>query len=112
VRGILFALAFYPLRVNLFQRKYGWLMMWGLLVVLGIFSTYGPTPGSIEGLLYTQVPLASHLRGLPEVLIQSFVYALVLHAWVNHSEKRWIAWVLAVAFFILMAFPILGLLVR
>jgi len=112
VRGMLFALAFYPLRANLFQNKYGWLTMWGLLAVLGIFSTYGPTPGSIEGLLYTQVPLASHLRGLPEVLLQSFVYALVLHAWVDHAEKRWIAWLLVAVFLVLMAFPILGLLVR
>ncbi len=69
LRGVLFALAFYPLRESLFRRKYGWLTMWGLLGILGIFSTYGPTPGSIEGLLYTQVPLAAHLRGLPEVLL-------------------------------------------
>jgi hypothetical protein len=112
LRGILFALAFYPLRESLFQRKYGWLTMWGLLVILGVFSTYGPTPGSIEGLLYTQVPLASHLRGLPEVLLQSLVYSLALYYWANHPEKRWITWVLFVMFFILMTFPILGLLVR
>jgi hypothetical protein len=112
LRGILFALAFYPLRENLFNRKYGWLTIWGLLVIIGIFSTYGPTPGSIEGMLYTQVPLWAHLRGLPEVLLQSFAYSLALHYWINHPGKRWIAWVLVVMFCILMAFPILGLLVR
>ena len=111
VRGVLFALAFYPLRESLFNRKYGWLATWWLLVAIGILSTYGPTPGSIEGLLYTQVPLWAHLRGLPEVLFQSFAYSLVLHYWVNHPEKRWITWVLIVMFCILMAFPILGLLV-
>jgi hypothetical protein len=112
LRGILFALAFYPLRESLFNRKFGWLTIWGLLVIIGIFSTYGPTPGSIEGMLYTRVPLWAHLRGLPEVLLQSFAYALVLHYWVNHPEKRWITWVLMILFCILMAFPILGLLVR
>ena len=112
LRGILFALAFYPLRENLFNRKYGWLTIWGLLVIIGILSTYGPTPGSIEGMLYTQVPLWAHLRGLPEVLLQSFAYSLALHYWINHPGKRWIAWVLVVMFCILMAFPILGLLVR
>ena len=112
VRGLLFALALYPLREYLFHRKYGWLVTWSLLVIIGILSTYGPTPGSIEGLLYTQVPLAAHLRGLPEVLVQSFVYSLVLFYWVNHPEKRWLTWVLVVIFIILMAFPILGLLVR
>jgi hypothetical protein len=112
LRGMLFALALYPLWGNLFNRKYGWLVIWWLLVAIGIFSTYGPTPGSIEGLLYTRVPLAAHLRGLPEVLVQSFVYSLVLFYWINHPEKRWLTWVLVILFFILMTFPILGLLVR
>ncbi len=112
LRGMLFALALYPLRGNLFNRKYGWLVIWWLLVAIGILSTYGPTPGSIEGLLYTQVPLAAHLRGLPEVLVQSFVYSLVLFYWINHPEKRWLTWVLVIMFFILMAFPILGLLIK
>jgi len=112
LRGMLFALAFYPLRESLFNRKYGWLVVWWLLVAIGLLSTYGPTPGSIEGLIYTQVPLAAHLRGLPEVLLQSFVYSLVLSFWINHPEKRWLTWVLVVMFCILMTFPILGLLVR
>jgi hypothetical protein len=111
LRGILFALAFYPLRESLFNRKNGWLILWGILVIVGIFSTYGPTPGSIEGLLYTQVPLAEQLRGLPEVLFQSFAYSLMLYYWVTHPEKRWIAWVFVILFCILMSFPILGLLV-
>lgn len=112
LRGILFALALYPLWGSLFNRKYGWLVIWWLLVAIGILSTYGPTPGSIEGLLYTQVPLAAHLRGLPEVLVQSFVYSLVLFYWINHPEKRWLTWMLVIMFFILITFPILGLLVR
>lgn len=112
LRGILFALAIYPLRESLFNKKFGWLTIWGLLVIIGILSTFGPTPGSIEGLLYTQVPLAAQLRGLPEVLVQSFVYSLVLFYWINHPEKRWLTWVLVIMFFILMTFPILGLLVR
>jgi hypothetical protein len=112
LRGMLFALALYPLWGSLFNRKYGWLVIWWLLVAIGILSTYGPTPGSIEGLLYTQVPLAAHLRGLPEVLVQSFVYSLVLFYWINHPEKRWLTWLLVIMFFILMTFPILGLLVR
>jgi len=112
VRGVLFALALYPLRESLFKRKFGWLVTWWLLVAIGILSTYGPTPGSIEGMLYTQVPFWAHLRGLPEVFFQSFVYSLALHFWVNHPAKRWITWLLIVLFCTLMTFPILGLLVR
>jgi len=112
LRGMLFALALYPVWGILFNRKYGWLVIWWLLVAIGILSTYGPTPGSIEGLLYTQVPLATQLCGLPEVLVQSFVYSLVLFYWINHPEKRWLTWVLVIMFFIVITFPILGLLVR
>src|SRR5215831_13182650 len=36
VRGLLFALAFYPLREVLFSRKGGWLVLWLELVILGI----------------------------------------------------------------------------
>ena len=53
LRGFIFALAFYPLRETLFGRKNGWLIMWWLLVALGILSTFGPAPGSIEGMVYT-----------------------------------------------------------
>ena len=60
LRGILFALAFYPLREILFGRKNGWLVTWLLLVALGIFSTFGPAPGSVEGAIYTTLPLGSN----------------------------------------------------
>ena len=46
IRGILFAIAFYPLRESLFGRKNGWLIMWSLLVTLGILSTFAAAPGS------------------------------------------------------------------
>ena len=52
LRGILFALAFYPLREILFQRKNGWLITWWLLVALGILSTFGPSPSSVEGAIW------------------------------------------------------------
>ena len=85
--------------------------MWLTLVVLGIIGTFGPTPGSLEGMLFTIFPLWVHLRGLPEVLLQSLFLSLLLFYWVNHPEKRWLNWVLGITFFILMLFPILGLLV-
>src|SRR5262245_49864224 len=48
IRGALFALALYPLREIIFGRRYGWLILWWLLVALGILSTFGPSPGSVE----------------------------------------------------------------
>jgi hypothetical protein len=111
IRGILFAVVFYLLREPFFGKKNGWLVMWVTLVVVGIFSTFGPTPGSVEGMLYTIFPLWVHLRGLPEVLLQSLALAVVLFYWVNSPQKKWLNWVMGIAFVIFMSFPILGLLV-
>jgi hypothetical protein len=74
-------------------------------------GTFGPAPGSIEGMLFTIFPLWVHLRSLPEVLLQSLFLALILVYWVNHPQKKWLTWVMGIAFVILMSFPILGLLV-
>jgi membrane-associated PAP2 superfamily phosphatase len=111
VRGILFGIVFYLLREPFFGKKNGWLVMWMVLVVVGIFSTFGPTPGSIEGMLYTVLPLPVHLRGLPEVLLQSLFLSIILFYWVNRPQVKWLSWVMGIAFVILMSFPILGLLV-
>lgn len=111
IRGLLFALAFYPLRDILFGRKHGWLVTWWLLVSLGIFSTFGPAPGSVEGLIYTTLPIRDQLSGgLLEVLSQSLLLSAVLYYWVNHPEKRWLNWVMGVIFVLVILLPIMGFL--
>ena len=112
IRGVLFGLVFYLLRDVLFGKRNGWLIMWAVLVVVGIFSTFGPSPGSVEGLIYTTVPIGGHLFGLIEVLVQSLLLSFVMFYWVNHPDKRWITWVSVVIFVIAMLLPILGLLVN
>ena len=76
LRGILFALAFYPLREILFRRKNGWLITWWLLVALGIFSTFGPASGSVEGAIYTTLPILDQFfsGGMLEILTQSLLF--------------------------------------
>jgi hypothetical protein len=111
IRGVLFGLVFYLLRDIVFRRKNGWLILWITLVVIGIFSTFGPAPGSIEGLIYTKVSFAGLGGGLLEVLVQSFLLSTITYYWVNHSEKRWLTWVLAILFVVAVALPVLGLLV-
>ena len=100
IRGVLFALAFFPLREILFRRKNGWLIMWWLLFALGILSTFGPAPGSVEGAIYTTLPLRDQFfsGGMLEILSQSFLFSVLLYYWVNHPDKRWINWVLGVLF--------------
>jgi len=111
VRGVIFALALYPLRNVLFTQRRGWLTLWWLLLALGVLSTFGPSPGSVEGLIYTTIPPLSQILGLWEVLLQSLLFSAVLFYWVNHPGKRWLNWTLGIAFFIVMILPLLGLLV-
>ncbi len=111
IRGILFGIVFYLLREAFFGQKNGWLVMWIVLMVVGVIGTFGPTPGSLEGMLFTVFPLWVHLKSLPEVLLQSLFLSLILFYWVNHPQDRWLNWVMGIALLILMSFPVLGLLV-
>jgi hypothetical protein len=111
VRGLIFALVFYPLREVFFGKKNGWLIMWWTLVGLGILSTFGPPPGSVEGLIYTQIPILDQLIGLLEVVPQAFLLSAILFYWVNPPKKRWLNWVMGVLFVIALLLPTLGLLI-
>lgn len=109
LRGLLFALAFYPLRRLLFGRHDYGLTLGLVLVVVGILSPFGPAPGSVEGLVYTKVPWSFQLLGLPEVLIQALLFAVLLHHWVNHPEKRWLTVLLSVLLVLTLTLAAAGL---
>jgi hypothetical protein len=111
IRGALFGVVFFLLRDTLFGRKNGWLVTWITLVVIGILSPFGPSPGSIEGMIYTTLPMELHLTGLPEVLLQALILAALLFYWVNHPEKKWLNWVMGIVFVLMLLLPTLGLLV-
>jgi hypothetical protein len=112
LRGLVFALVFYPLRECLFGRKNGWLLMGWMLIALGILSTFGPASGSIEGMIYTPVPIRFQLRGWLEVVPQALLLSALLGYWVNHPGKKWLNWLLVIVFVIMMTMSILGLLTR
>lgn len=110
IRGLLLGAVLFLLREPFFRRKYGWLTLWITLVVVGILSPYVGAPGSLEGLVYTRVPFALQLSLLPEVLIQTFLFSVLLYYWLNHPEKKWLSWLLVVFFFVILILPALGLL--
>lgn len=112
IRGVIFALAFYPLRGTLFGRKHGWLIMWWTLVALGILSTFGPAPGSIEGMVYTVIPIPDQLTGWLEVVPQALLFSLSLHYWVNHPEKGWLNWLMGGLFLLTLIPSALALFLR
>ena len=106
LRGILFALAFYPVRSIVFE-KHGWYIMGWLLVALGILGTFGPAPGSFEGYLFTR--LHGQYMGYIEVVPQALLLAAIVCYWVR-NPKNWLNWLLGVLFVITMLLPILGML--
>lgn len=112
IRGFLYALVFYPLRERLFGRKDGWLVMSWLLVGLGILGTFAAAPGSLEGFIYTPTPPLSQFLGYLEVVPQALLLSALLCYWVNHAGRKWLNWMLGIVFFIMMALPVMGLLVR
>jgi hypothetical protein len=85
VRGLIFAVGLWPLRSLLLERKRGWLILWSLLVTIGILSTPAAAPSSIEGVLYSRLPMWYHLMGLPEITLQTLVFSIWLVWWERQS---------------------------
>lgn len=110
IRGLLFGVVFYLLRGTFFRRSRGWLILWVTLVVIGIIGQFTGGLGSIEGLVYSRVPVSYQLLLLPEVFVQTFFLSVLVFYWINYP-KKWLNWVLGVAFLLILIFPALGLMV-
>lgn len=105
IRGVLFGLVFYMLRDFLFVRNRGWLIMWAMLAILGILNTFGPTPGSIEGAIYTRFTISTLYEfSLIEVYGQALLLSLGVFYWVRNPHVRWLDW----GFSIIAGFAILA----
>ncbi|HLO16465.1 MAG TPA: hypothetical protein VK206_16655 [Anaerolineales bacterium] len=87
VRGLIFAIALWPLRDLLLERKNGWLILWGLLVSIGILSTPAAAPSSIEGMVYTRIPMWYHLMGIPEIALQTLFFSIWVVWWERQSAE-------------------------
>jgi len=81
LRGLLFAIGLWPIRSLILEKKRGWLILWNIMVIFGILSTPAAAPCSIEGVIYTKLPIWYHLLGLPEILLQTLIFSWVLVWW-------------------------------
>lgn len=75
VRGLLFGVVFLLFKDYLFYKKFGWLKLWIILSIIGIINTPGPSPSSLEGLVYTKLPLQFHIMAAPELLTQTLLFS-------------------------------------
>ena len=77
---------------------------------MGILNTFGPAPGSIEGMIYTTPSVWSQIKGLPETVFQTLILSVFLWYWVRNPEKRWLTWVMGIAFMLILTMSVLGVL--
>lgn len=87
IRGLIFAIGLWPIRSLLVEKKRGWLILWGLLVTIGILSTPSAAPSSLEGIVYSKIPMWYHLMGLPEITLQTLFFSIWLVWWERQTEK-------------------------
>lgn len=110
VRGPIMGLALYPFRRVFVEARNGWVYLWGIFLGIGILSTFGPAPGSIEGLVFTTFPVILQIAFLPETVLQSLALSILLYIWQRHpSDKR--VWVpIIIVFGVGLALIALGVL--
>lgn len=108
-RGIVFALVIYAIHDIIFSRKYGWLVLSWVFIALGVLSTFGPAPGSLEGLVFTTIPLQHQLGGYLEVVPQACLLAYGVVYWIKHPDKKWFTWATIAAFIVAIGLPLIGI---
>lgn len=86
IRGLIIGLVLIPFRSFLAEAKYGWLYLWLIFVGIGILSTPAGAPCSIEGMVYTKLPLWFHFFGLPEILGQTLVFSVLLYIYMRYPR--------------------------
>jgi hypothetical protein len=82
--------------------------MWLVLVIVGILAPFAAAPSSIEGMLYTVLPMWFHIANFPEIFIQSAALAWLTHYWVNHPDKKWLGWVMGIITVVVILMSVLG----
>lgn len=110
IRGAVFGIVIFLLRDLVLVRKNGWLTLWAVLVFVGVISPFGAAPASIEGMIYTTLPLWFHINGLPEILLQSLLLAGIATYWINHPNNKWLGWLMGVIFVIILLLGTAGVL--
>lgn len=89
VRGLIFSVVLWPFRTTFLNKKAGWLQLWFLFIGLSILSTFGPALGSVDGMIYTTIPIKKQLLLLPELLIQSCLLSFCLYYWYQQPKKSY-----------------------
>jgi len=81
IRGLLLGIVIWWIKDSIIGKRLAWLKLWAILVILGIFNTYGPAQGSIQGMIYLapieDLPVSISL-GMLEILAQPLLFSIVV----------------------------------
>lgn len=83
LRGAIIGCILLILKDNVLKKQNSWLYLWIIFAGLGVICTPGAAPASIEGIVYSQLPLEFHLKTAPELIIQTLLFSL----WVTGDFK-------------------------
>lgn len=78
LRGAIIGCILLMLKDTVLNEKLGWLRLWVLFAGLGIVCTPAAAPASIEGIVYSRLPLEFHLKTAPEVFVQTLLFSLLV----------------------------------
>lgn len=88
LRGLAFALVFYPFCNTLFEKPQGRLALFGAMWGLALFGSVEPQPGSIEGIIYTTISFSEHIYVLLAVAAQMLLFVWLFFKWQTLSLKK------------------------
>ncbi|WP_034440005.1 hypothetical protein [Clostridium ihumii] len=80
VRGALFGIVLWVFRNSFINSKYGWLIIWMMIVIVGLVNTPSTAPGSIEYFIYYKPviePWNLEIGGMIEILTQTFLFSVI-----------------------------------
>lgn len=89
-RGFLFGIVLWMIRDVFLSKKNGWLIIWIIILILGVFNTPATSPCSIEYFIYCK-PVSGTTKvvfgGLMEILIQTFLFSTISFYAIKHRKK-------------------------
>ena len=88
-RGVLLGFVLIPFSSIFIDSKYGWLKFGLLNFGLGYILTFSAAVGSYDGIIYTNIPVKTHILGLPEILLYTILFSTVLWGWYKKPSKAY-----------------------
>jgi hypothetical protein len=77
-RGILYGVVLLVTKNSFINEKYSWLKLWIVMLILGLLNPLTISPGSVMGMVYTQLSLEFHMKTAIEAATQSLLFAAMV----------------------------------